>query len=672
MEAAMPPELFAAASMFLDPVRLLLMLFGVLVGIFFGIIPGLGAIFSVAMLLSVVHHMDVATALAMLMGALAVVNTADSTSSVLLGTPGSAAAVPTAIEGHPMAKRGEAARALSAAYLSSLIGGLLGVGLLTLMIPFARPLALSLGAPELFMACVLGISLTATFIGHDVRKGLMAAGLGLLLGTIGPSPAAPVWRFTQGQVYLMDGLSVVIVAIGLFGLAEVISLLSKGGSIARERVVLGPGWRQGLRDVVQHWNLVARGTLIGVWAGILPVLGAIAGTLMAYAHTIAIAKDKSQFGRGDVRGIIAPEASSNSLMAGQVVPTLFFSIPGSVSMAMLMGALLSFGILPGPRFVTDHLDLLYVIVWSLALSNVVGAAICFGLAPLLARVTYLPFSIVAPGVIMAMTVGAYQSTRDMGDLVALFLFGLLGWVMKETGWPRAALLIGFVLAGALERYVFLTVRLYPDFVWLLRPIVLLLIVLIIAPFVTTWYRNRRQRAKVPGTGAAIGGPVRPAFTLSAALNLLMTAAFAWAVYEAAGYHPNARLAPWTVAIPGFALGVLGILWLALGRGEVTEQEAAEAQRTGNGTPMPVEDAFSSRVEQGRAGLLWLGLAAYFAAIPLLGFRVSTVLLLSILLWGVARASVLGGLIYMGGVFAFLELIGGYFMGMRWPTGWVGI
>ncbi|MEK7782371.1 MAG: tripartite tricarboxylate transporter permease, partial [Candidatus Binatota bacterium] len=249
---------------------------GVVAGTVIGILPGLGGIAAVAILLPFIYTLDVHTAMILLIGSLAVVHTSDTITSVLIGTPGSAAAAATILDGHPLAKQGQAARALSAAFLSSMIGGLIGTVFLTLSLPIARPLVLFFGSPELLMLCVLGLSFAGFLTGGAPLKGVVAACLGLLLGSVGAAPADAVYRYTFDQLYLLDGIPLVGVALGIFGIAEIIDLLAKGGRIA-ERVGLGEGWLQGIRDVIRHWGIVVRGSLIGVWAGILPGIGATAG-----------------------------------------------------------------------------------------------------------------------------------------------------------------------------------------------------------------------------------------------------------------------------------------------------------------------------------------------------------------------------------------------------------
>jgi TctA family transporter len=542
--------------------------------LFLGMLPGMGGIITVAVLLPFILKLDAFAGLAMVTGALAVVHTSDTITAVLIGAPGTASTVPTALEGQPLARQGQAARALSAAYLSSLIGGLIGALGLTLSIPIARPLVLSFGSPELFMLTVLGVSFSGSLLGKEARKGIIAGLLGLLLGTMGPAPSAAEVRFAFGQVYLMDGLDLAIVALGAFGIAEVVGLLARGGAVS-QRVDLGSGWLQGLQDVIRHRWIVLRGALIGVWAGVLPAIGASAGTLMAYGHVVQTSRDRSRFGKGDIRGIIAPEAANNAVEAGDLVPTLLFSVPGSAPAAIIMGALLAYGVVPGPRIVAEHLDLIYTIVWSFAAANILGAAFMFGASPLLARLTFVPFNRIAPAVVLAMTLAAYQQTQHFGDLITLIALGMLGYGMKLTGWPRAPLLIGFVLSLPLERYYYLTVNLYerPQD-WLFRPAVVIIGLLVIAPFAWSAMRALRRSGARAGAAAAVRRPVGPGTVFTA----LLFAVFGYAWWQAAHFLPAAALMPLSVAAAGAVLGGVQIIQELRGRGgRAADDDEADVQ-----------------------------------------------------------------------------------------------
>ncbi|HWL49042.1 MAG TPA: tripartite tricarboxylate transporter permease, partial [Acidimicrobiia bacterium] len=325
----------AALSSFADPTLLLFLMLGVVAGLVVGVIPGLGGTAAVAILLPFVFVLEPAPAMALIIGAVAVVHHSDAIASILIGIPGSSAAAVLLLDGHEMAKQGEGSKALSIAFMSSMAGGLIGAIGLTLSIPIARPLVLLFGSPEIFMLTVLGISLTALLSRGNLLKGLIAGAFGVLLGQVGVAPASPEYRYTFGALWLAEGLDLVAVALAIFGIAEVISLVARNRAVASVST-LGRGWREGVKVFFQHWTHVIRGSLIGIWAGVLPGVGATAGTWMAYGQAQATAKgeSKKKFGKGDPRGIVAPESAANSVEAGDLIPTLLFGIPGGAPAAL--------------------------------------------------------------------------------------------------------------------------------------------------------------------------------------------------------------------------------------------------------------------------------------------------------------------------------------------------
>jgi putative tricarboxylic transport membrane protein len=360
-----------------------------------------------------------------------------------------------------------------AAFAASMIGGLIGALALTALVPFARPLVLAFGSPELFMLTVLGLSMVGVLSGNRPGLGLVAAVTGLLLGTVGGAPVAPEYRFTYGELYLYEGIPLVILALGLFALPEVIDLLAKGGAIAERAPGIGAGWVQGVRDVLRHKWLVVRHSLFGVLIGALPGMGSSIIDWLNYGYVVQTSRDRTRFGKGDIRGVIAPESANNAREGGVLMPTLLFGVPGSSAMALFLGAMLMFGIQPGPQLLRAELDLVFVIIWSLALANVVGTLLCLLLSRPIAALTFVPFHFIAPVVLVVVVLGAYQQTRHWGDLLLLLLFGLVGWIMKRAGMPRPALLIGFILSPLAERYLWMSYNLY-EWDWLWRPGVLVI------------------------------------------------------------------------------------------------------------------------------------------------------------------------------------------------------
>ena len=429
---------------------------GVVMGLAVGVFPGLGGIAGLSLVLPFMFGMDTVSGLALMIGMVAVVPTSDTFASVLMGIPGSSASQATVLDGYPLAQKGQAARALSAAFASSLFGGLVGALFLTFFILIARPIVLAFALPEMLMVTILGLSMVAILAGRVPLKGLAAAGLGLLVGTIGEADAGGSLRMSTYNVpYLADGLKLVIVGLGVFAVPEIVALLRQDKSISRDSV-LGGGWLEGIKDWWRNKLLSTRCAIIGVIVGIIPGLGGSVVDWIAYGHTVQTTKDKSNFGSGEIRGVIGPESSNNAKEGGGLVPTLIFGIPGSGSMAVFIGAvaLLGSGDLEvGPQMLSaEKLNLTYSIVWLLALANVVGTILCIGLSSSIAKLTAIRFTLLAPFLFMLISFAAFQSGQSLADLVALFAIGTLGIFLRRFDWSRPAFLIGFVLSNPAENF----------------------------------------------------------------------------------------------------------------------------------------------------------------------------------------------------------------------------
>ena len=410
--------------------------------------------------------MDAHTALAFVIGMWAVTATSDTVPAILFGVPGAVGSAATVLDGHPMAKRGEAGRAFGASFTSSILGGLYGAVLLAVAIPILRPFMLAIGTPELLAVCVLGLTLVASVSQGNVLKGLIVAVFGVLLAAVGDEAQSgqPRWTFDDlFDTYLMDGVPIECIALGLFAVPELIDMAivrTNTGSVQQLRGLFHEQMR-GVRDVLSNWKLVLNSATLGVVLGSVPGMGAAVIDWIAYGSAARLVKGASQtFGKGDVRGVIAAESANNAREGGALIPTLAFGVPGSPSMALLLGAFLAHGVQPGPKLLDSQLDITYTLVWSLALANVVGAGICFLCANPLARIATLRAGILIPTVFAVCFVGAYQGSVSYGDLVLLVAFGIVGWMMKRYGWARAPLILGFVLGKLIEKYLFISMGRY--------------------------------------------------------------------------------------------------------------------------------------------------------------------------------------------------------------------
>ncbi|MDI7259143.1 MAG: tripartite tricarboxylate transporter permease [Thermodesulfobacteriota bacterium] len=477
-----------AAALVWNPFYLLMLLCGVTVGIVIGILPGVGGTVAMAIVLPFVFKLgEPSAALALIIGAGAVCVTSDSITAILMGVPGTVGGAATIMEGYSMAKKGLAGMALGAALTASLIGGLFGALCLTLSLPIARPLILMMGSPDFFMMSILGIIAVATLGGQSPIKGCIAAGLGMIASCVGGAPGIGVFRYTLDQPYLFSGLPLVPVALGVFAMPEIVDLLSRGTSIADVPKSVKGLW-DGVRAALKNIGWVWKGSLIGAYVGVLPGMGGSVANWMAYGYAVTGSKDRSQFSKGDIRGLVAPEAANNACVGGDMIPTILFGIPGGPMMSLLLAAFMIIGIFPGREMVTKHLPVTISMIWSLALANVFSAIICFSFARPLARITRIPIDLLAPFILLTVILGAFQSTRHWGDLFTLIGFGVLGWFCKRFGYPRPSLLVGYVLGNVAEQYMHISILRYGD-EWLYQPGVIIIGLLIV---LTIWMSLRQN------------------------------------------------------------------------------------------------------------------------------------------------------------------------------------
>ena len=540
-----------------EPARLMYLFLGVIMGLVLGIIPGLGGLVGLSILLPFTFGMDPYSALAMMLGLSAVTVTSDTIPAVLFSVPGTVGSAATVIDGYPMAQRGEAGRALGAAFMASLFGGIFGALLLAVSVPFLRPLVLLVGSAELLAICIFGLSLVASLSGGSPLKGMAAACIGILIATTGEDPQTATMRWTFDTNYLWDGLPIVPFALGLFALPEIADMVIKGSAISG-RTETGSRFSQaaGIKDVFANWFLVLRCSSIGAILGAIPGMGAAVIDWIAYGHAARTEKGASEtFGKGDVRGVIASESSNNAKEGGALIPTVAFGVPGSASMALLLGAFLIHNIVPGPDLLTKRLDVTYTLVWSVAIANIFGAGICFLFANQLAKIVLIRIGILAPVILAVVYIGVYQASNDWGDLFALIVFGILGWVMKRADWPRPPVILGFVLGGLIERYLVITVQRY-EFAWLGFPLVVILLVLtllgILQPAVKAMLATRQRRTA--GERLKLGA-MRPNDRGDAVFAIAVVLLFAIALMLSWAWEFDAKLMPAAVAWAGavFAL-----------------------------------------------------------------------------------------------------------------------
>jgi TctA family transporter len=615
----------------------LYMMIGMGVGFCVGILPGLGGATTLALMLPFIYNMDPTTAFAFLLGSNAVTATTGDVTSVLFGVPGEGICAATIVDGHPMAKNGEAGRALGAALMSSLVGAVFGAFLLAAAIPIISPLVLSIGSAEFFMLAVLGVTFVASLSGENVPKGLIAGGLGLVLAMVGLDPIESVPRFTlegligeDNSLVLWDGVSLVAVTVGLFAIPEIIDLAVQNTSIARDSVPakLG-GVMEGVKDTFRHWKLVLRCSGIGAYIGLIPGMGGGPAQWLAYAHAVQTSPDKDRFGKGAVEGVLGPGAANNSKEGGSLIPTLAFGVPGSVSMAILLGAFIIQGIVPGPDLLNPakHLTLTMSFVWIIVVTNILTVAICFLFLNQLAKVTFVKGTFLIPLLLLLIYLGGFAVKNSFGDMVMVLMFGMIGWFMVKFDWQRPPLLLGLVLGGIAENNLFIASRIY-GYGWLLHPGVLVIAAIIVIgtgyPYVSAWRQRRADKAesitsKVEVTRIVAVPPltrVSRSLFASALVGLL-----GYVVWEAkfgfGSWEPRAALFPWVVGLPSLILAIF-----------VLVQESVRTTRVVKVVDLPSlesEPEIEPAVERQRTIAIVGWIAGFFVAIWIFGFVPASVI-----------------------------------------------
>ena len=421
-----------------------------------------------------------------------------SITAILFNVPGTGPSAATLLDGYPMAEQGHARTAIGCAAFSSALGSTFGIVVLIALVPLMTRAILAFGPPELLLLLVWGLSTIVVITRGTVVRATIATGLGLLLALVGHDPLTGELRFTAGSLFLWDGIGLVPMMLGLFSVAEMVDLTVSG----RAAIATGRGGGavtgsvlDGARAVFTNFGLFVRSALIGTVVGIIPGVGGTVASFLAYGHAVQTAKDPGRFGRGDIRGVLAPEAAHDAKDGGALVPVLAFGIPGSDATAVLMAALLLHGLAPGRELMTEKLPLVFVLIWSLFLSNWVTSLVGVMLVGPLAKLTTLRVGVVAPLVFTLAAVGAFADQQRIGDVILAFAFGGAGYYMKKHGWPRIPLVVALLLGAGLERNLHITSRLYAlgrvDITG--RPIVFVLLALILLNLALPYLRAGRTQ-----------------------------------------------------------------------------------------------------------------------------------------------------------------------------------
>jgi TctA family transporter len=557
MEQGMLQAATTAFGMMFDPWTMTLLFVGCIMGLVLGILPGIGGLAGTALLLPFTFGMEPVAAMALLLGLGATTATGDPIPAILFGVPGGAGSAATVLDGLPMAKRGEASRALSAAYMSSLMGGVFGAILMGLTIPILRPVMLYIGSPELLAFSILGISFVATLSGNAPLRGLTGAALGVMIAMTGSDPQTGTLRYTFDTLYLWEGAPLTSIVLGFFALPELadlaISRTAISGNLAKTDK---SGMWQGAKDCFEHWWLILRCSWLGAALGAVPGIGGAIVDWLAYGHAVRTEKGAAQtFGTGDVRGVIASESANNAREGGALVPTVAFGVPGSAGMAILLGAFMIHGLVPGPDMLGKNLHVTYSMVWSVAMANIVGAGLCYLFSEQFAKLATLRYTLIMPSVLGIIYIGAFQGSRNWGDLWTLLIFGLLGWTMKQLKWPRPPLVLGLVLGDIIERYLFISIQRY-GVDWFARPIVIGIFAISAMGLLRPLFADLKKEGGVRGMLSGYG---KPHFQMTHLMHAFLLCVFGYLLFEASGWNFSAKIVPMIVGTVGFTCVAISLL-----------------------------------------------------------------------------------------------------------------
>lgn len=437
------------------PTNLLLIVLGTVLGLVFGVLPGLGAIQALAILLPLTFALPTDQALAML-GAVFVSSIyAGSITSVLLNTPGDPTSAMTVLDGYPLAQQGKAGQAIGAATAASFVGGILGVALLIAAAAPVGAIAIRLGAPEFFLLLLIGLLTIGVMIRSDPLKGLLSAAIGVMLSQVGFSPTLGVPRYTFGTLILQDGISFAVLTVGLFAISEAFLLIASPAGISSGRQVAG-GLVEGMRLARSHGGTLVRASGIGMFVGVIPAIGAVTANILSYGAEVRRSRHPERFGKGEIAGVIASEASNNATVGASLIPTLTLGIPGSAGSALLIGALTLHGIRPGPRLMAEDSVLVYAFFGSLIIAQFMFAGIGLAMTNQLAKVTKVPSRILAPGLVAISVFAAFVDGYQLWNIPIVVGVGLFAYYFRKFGYSIVALVMAFVLAPLAETALYRT------------------------------------------------------------------------------------------------------------------------------------------------------------------------------------------------------------------------
>ncbi len=498
----------------LTPINILFVLTGCLVGTFIGMLPGLGPMSAIALMIPVAASLEPATGIILMAAVYYGAIFGGSTSSILINAPGVASTVATSFDGYPMARQGKAGKALAIAAYSSFSGGVIAAIFLLLAAPSLAAVSLSFHSSDYFALMVLGLTAVAAFAGKgDMLKALLMTVIGLMLSTVGTDQTQGVPRFTLGLIDLTDGISFLLLVMATFALSEALIAILKPSSDGKRdeerRASANLGSMAVSKDEVKEMvPVIGRSSVLGFIIGVLPGAGATIASFLAYGteQRIAGSEKGKQFGHGSVRGLSAPETANNAAATGSFVPLLTLGIPGSGTTAIMLGALIGYGIQPGPRLYIDQPDVFWSVIVSMWIGNIVLLILNLPLIPYIAKILAIPARFLLPLILFFSLIGVYFVSFNTFDIQLMVLFGLVAVVLRFLDFPMAPMILGFILGGMMEENLRRALLINNDswsFLWE-RPLTLTILLIaaacLFAPTLWSRFQQLRKGADAAGEG----------------------------------------------------------------------------------------------------------------------------------------------------------------------------
>ncbi len=554
---------------------------GVLVSAAVGLIPGVGTpiVMAIAIPFVVFTIQDPLVGIVFLATIAGVSNTLDSIPAILMGYPGPATQV-TFFEGTQLAKRGLAAHTLGAVYAVSAVGGVVGAVVLVLVIPIIRPFILNFSFSEIAAMALFGVAMVSVLSRGAMLKGLAAGLLGILLGTVGTHFGTATERYTFDTLDLVEGLPIIAVTLGIFALPEVLDLCATKQPMApKDSTISVREVMRGAVDGLKRWRITIRHSLLGVFFGAVPGIGSAVIDWLSYAVGVSLSKDKSQFGKGSLDGVIFAESANNSKEGGQAIPTLAFGVPGGLAWVFVLAAMLAYGIAPGPQMLGRYADITIMLAVSFGIGNLLITMLGLVLTAQLAKVTLIPYAVIGAIIIPISFLSAFQESTSGFGVLILMIFTPIGLAMKAFQWPRPPLILGFILGAIIERNLQSAISAYGPLDLLTRPITVILLVLS-AVTIYALVRSERKMAAIKAAAEAAEAAVTAesrsqtspqprsaarrfsgSWRLEHWFALAVLLVVGWMMWEAFNWAPRARFMPLLVGIPVIGLILFHLLFM---------------------------------------------------------------------------------------------------------------